>query len=111
MFIRPGFITNSSSSCMIVWKKNPSPDEHPEMTRYGGMYKIECPHCGEFITVGASEDSEQLDEYMDGDARRIVMEKLMKGCTIFYNIDYMCTYPEDEIEHGDDESGWYSFQC
>lgn len=105
---RPKFVTNSSSSAMIIWEKNP--ERFPDDAKvYGNAW---CPHCGHQIIAGTPDC--ELDQYIDSDdvrIRDIIARKMAAGCTIFYKIDYMCTFPEDEVEHGDDESGWYSFQC
>lgn len=105
MIVRPGFVTNSSSSCMIVWQKNP--EKIPENMRIytGGM---QCPNCGHTIQVGGDNE---LDSYMDERARDVVNRKLFNGCTIFYQIEYMGAFSEDETEHGTDDDGWYTFQC
>lgn len=114
MFLRPKFVTNSSSSCMIVWKRNPYLENIPEgMTEYQGAVALICPHCGETIREDKRKrgEDEDLDIYMDDLAEQVVRDKMLKGCRIFYQIEYMGTFPEDEQEHGNDESGWYSFQC
>ena len=102
---RPTFVTNSSSSCMIIWEKNPMhyPDD---ANLYQGDFV--CPHCHERIGLGRNDD---LNQYMDEKAEALVMRKMAEGCTIFYKIAYLGQFAEDEIEHGTEDSGWYSFQC
>ena len=102
---RPLFVTNSSSSCMIVWEKNP--DDYPDhMASYIGM---KCPHCGG--SIGAGSNTEKLEHYLTEEAREVVNNKLAQGCAIFYDIGYLGAFAEDEFEHGSETSGHYSFQC
>jgi hypothetical protein len=107
MHTRNKFVTNSSSSCMIMWEKDP--DKYPDpddMKRYGGG--IECPECGYCFR---KPKEEELDDYMEDCHKEIVSRKISEGCAVFYNIEYLGHYAEDEVEHGDEDSGWYSFQC
>ena len=108
MLIRPKFVTNSSSSCLIVWERYPT-DTHDNMTIYRGG-SATCPHCGGSLWASHDENGE-LDGYLNSSAREVINKALANGCTIFYQIEYLGHFEEDEVEHGDDESGYYSFQC
>jgi hypothetical protein len=105
MHTRNKFVTNSSSSCMIMWEKDPKNYPKDMKPYYPGVFN--CPHCGEEIFKGGLSE---LDDYIDDEVKLIIEDKLRKGCAIFWNIEYMGAYAEDEQEHGTDESGWYSFQ-
>jgi hypothetical protein len=109
MKTHPAFITNSSSSCLIIWEIDP--ENYPrDMKLYRGS--AVCPHCGKRLGPElGSEGDEELDDYMDDRARRVVEEKIARGCSVFYDIAYMGQYREDEQEHGSEYSGQYSFQC
>jgi hypothetical protein len=107
MHYRPKFVTNSSSSCMIIWEKDP--ENYPTEMKNYSPGNLRCPHCGESIFTGGT--AEELDDYMDEGARAVVRDKIGKGCAIFYDIEYLGHFAEDEIEYGTDSSGWYSFQC
>jgi hypothetical protein len=92
---------------MIIWEREPA--EYPTEMKVYSPGNMRCPHCGEALFAGGSR--EELDDYLDEAARSVVLDKIGKGCAIFYDIKYLCHYAEDETEHGTDSSGWYSFQC
>jgi hypothetical protein len=91
---------------MIIWEKDPA--NYPEGKKLYRSSGMMCPNCGHTIVAGGSSE---LDNYLDDGAEAVVKDKIRKGCAIFYDIAYLGQFPEDETEHGDDESGWYSFQC
>lgn len=93
---------------MIVWERDPSryPDED-EMTQYKGGEGFRCPHCEMPLVV----ETDPLDRYLDNKAMAVITDKLLKGYAVFYCIEYLGHFKEDEFEYGNEDSGHYSFQC
>ena len=93
MFCRVKFVTNSSSSCMIMWELQP--DKFPEEDDWTRRYTLGC----------------ELDGYLGEEERELVEEKLARGCAVFYRIAYLGHFKEDARRRGKKNSGYYSFQC
>jgi hypothetical protein len=103
---RPIFVTNSSSSCMIVWEKYP--ENYPtNLERYEGTL---CPTCYQIVAEENKLDSFLEGELHEKEVRRLIHRKLLDGCAIFYGIRYLGSYKEDRIEYGTEGSGHFSFQ-
>lgn len=102
---RPIFVTNSSSSCIIVWATKPR--KHNDLKQYA---KTCCPHCGQPIG-----NTQELDDYLAGEeleprVRKLIADKLSEGYAVFYDIQYLGHYEEDEREHILEDGGYFSFQ-
>jgi hypothetical protein len=75
---------------MIMWIRYP--DEVPMNMK---VYKPGC----------------DLEDYLEDRHWAVLNDKLAKGCQIYYQVEYMGAFAEDEKERGTDAEGYYSFQC